>query len=129
MDIQRSCFKQWMWWDAAQTLGSWVMWYFVDDNPFFPQPHIFSSETWDEVHWWNPGAGWADDKPRYYRKGAGPVPFPTAQRFCGNPDWYLTGAPANALPLTRLPNGRPVCCTAPGSYSRDYSLDFDVLRY
>lgn len=104
-----------MWWDAAQTIGSHVRWYFVDDAPFAPFPHVFSSENWDMVHWFDDGAGEADDQTQPYDKGAPPTPFaPVVQPGdvpCGPPDWWLNGAPSDAPPEVWL-NGIPECCHA-----------------
>jgi hypothetical protein len=117
-----------MWWDNAQTVGSMVRWYFADDAPFLPFPHRFATEIYDKVHWWQPGAGVDSTQEYTYDKGAPPPWNPSARRFCGRPEWYTYGCPSDAPPAPRLPNGAPGCCFGPGSYSIDFSRDFDVLR-
>lgn len=104
-----------MWWDAAQTVGSFVRWYFADDAPFIPFPHQYTREIYDEVHWFNGGPGEADNRLQPYDKGAPPAPFYGAAkkgtRPCGPELWWQNGAPADAAPLTWL-NGVPICCPA-----------------
>lgn len=96
MDLLRSCKRKWMWWDEGQTRGSWVRWYFVDGAKPLPFPHRFSSEWWDEVHWYNGGAGEDDATEYVYDKGAPPHPRPPGIRPCGPADWWANGAPSNA---------------------------------
>jgi hypothetical protein len=115
MDVRRSCSKAFMFWDAAQTRGSRVRWFFVDGAPFFPGPHQFTSEIWDQVHWGNPGPGETDKLPQPYDRGAPPSPFFPAppkegDALCAPLEWFRDGAPSDAPPLKWL-NYVPACCT------------------
>lgn len=115
-----------MWWDAEQTIGSWVRWYKTPPGtPWLPFPHRFSSETWDQVHWYNGGAGEDDATNSIYDKGALPSPPPLALQPCGPADWWLNGCPSDAPPASGS------CCTPAGlrgAYSRAYSMAWDRLR-
>lgn len=126
MDVLRTCYKQWLWFDEAQTVGNWVRWYFVDDAPFLPIPHIYTSETWDEVHWSNVGPGFAWNVNRIYDKGAPPSPLPPAIHYCGQDDWWVNGAPSDA-PALPVVDGIPKCCAAGlvGAYNSAYSFAWD----
>lgn len=114
MDVMRTCKTKQVFWDAAKTRSSEIIWYRVpDDTPFFPGPHVFSDERYDTVHWWNPGAGEDDDVGYDWYSGAPPVNFqPTAP--CGDLDWFANGAPSDAPALPRDKMGFPVCCPGGG---------------
>lgn len=113
MDLLRTCYTHKVFWDDAKTLSSTIIWYRCSDNAaWFPFPHVFSSERYDTVHWFNDGAG--EDEltgPSYYN-GVPPARF-TGQAFCGDPDWYL-GAPSDAPGLDLDENGWPICCNVEG---------------
>jgi hypothetical protein len=118
-----------MWWDDAQTVGSYVRWYFVDGNDFIPFPHRYCSEIWDRVHWFNDQAGEADDLPQPYDKGAPPVPAPPGVHVCGPEEWWRDGAPSDAPPLAIAAGVQP-CCVAGlvGPYDLSYAPVFDRVR-
>ena len=109
MDLLRTCYRHRVYWDDAKTRSSQIIWYrAADDALWFPHPHVFSSERYDTVHWWNDGAGEDELTGPTYSKGAPPGPF-LGQSFCGPAEWYL-GAPSNAPPLARDLFGLPACC-------------------
>jgi hypothetical protein len=118
-----------MWWDAAQTIGSFVRWYFVDGAPFLPFPHGFTSENWDPVHWGNPDFGEAWDRLQPYDKGAPPSPAPFGVKYCGPVEWWQEGAPSDAAPLV-WSGGIPVCCSTGlvGPYDASFSYAYDRVR-
>lgn len=113
MDVLRVCKTHRVYWDNAKTRSSLIVWYRVsDETPFFPGPHVFSSETYDTCHWWNPGAGEDDQSPPAWYDGADPVGFtPTVP--CGSLDWFANGAPSDAPAIPRDVDGFPACCGAP----------------
>lgn len=117
-----------MWWDAAQTIGSTVRWFFVDESDFLPFPHAYSSEIWDPVHWINPGIGEAWNLNQDYTNGHLPDPVPSDANYCGPPDWWLNGCPSDAPPLEWV-DGLPECCTpATGEYTFEYTTEYDRCR-
>lgn len=129
MDVRRSCCIHRCYWDDAQTLASDIIWYFVpDDRPFFPGEQIFTSEIWDPVHWFTPGAGEDPLSPPRYYNGAAPGPFKGNGHVCGNRDWFGTGCPSDAPPIPRRADGLPACCFGRGAYSTAYSDAFDTFR-
>jgi len=129
MDVRRSCGVDWMWFDAAKTVGNWVRWYWVDDHPFLPVPHSFASEIWDEVHWMDPEVGIPWNNSPTYDKGAPPFPEPPALGYCGEDDWWANGQPSDAPPTVRV-DGQSVCCGAGlrGPYDLSYASSYDRVR-
>lgn len=110
MDVLRVCKTHKVFWDAARTRSSTIIWYRVPDTtPFFPGPHCFSSETYDTCHWFNPGAGEDYETGPTWYDGSPPASF-SATSFCGEPEWFADGAPSNAPPLPRDAAGLPACC-------------------
>jgi hypothetical protein len=109
-----------------------IMWYWApDDAIFFPGEQRFSSETWDDVHWWTDGAGEDPLSVREYTKGMMPVPFKGDGRFCGRKEWFADGAPSDAPPIPRGAGGWPQCCfnrPLTGAYALAYSSAWDVIR-
>lgn len=129
MDSLRRCKTHRVYWDNERTRYSTIIWYFVpDDTPFFDGEHIFSSETWDPVHWWTPGAG--EDyltKPSYYN-GAPLGPFRGDGHVCGQKSWFRDGCPSDAPAIPRRADGLPACCFGSGAYSSAFSDDWDTFR-
>jgi hypothetical protein len=115
MDLLRTCYTHKVFWDNSKTRSSKIIWYRASDNAdFFPYPHVFSSERYDTIHWFNDGAGEDELSGPTYYKGMPPARF-TGQNFCGDPSWFL-GAPSDAPPLELDENGWPVCCNIEESY-------------
>lgn len=115
MDVLRTCYSHKVFWDDAKTRSSTIIWYRASDNAeWFPYPHVFSSERYDTVHWFCPGAGEDELSPPSYFNGVPPARF-TGQQFCGEPDWFL-GAPSDAPGLDLDAAGWPLCCHVEGGY-------------
>lgn len=124
----RVCKRKWMWFDEAKTLGGYVNWYWAPKGSKpLPFPTRFTSETWDTVHWWNPGAGEDDMSLSTYSKGALPGPF-KGLSFCGRPEWFQDGCPSDAPPLPKNADGLPACCFGRGAYSSAFSDAWDTIR-
>lgn len=113
-------------------MGDWISYYFVPDtSPFLPFENRFTSEIWDDVHWWGEGAGEAWDRAQPWYSGRLPGPFVGGGRFCGRADWFADGCPSDAPPVPRTPGGLAACCFAgplTGAYDLEYSKAFDRLR-
>lgn len=118
-----------VYWDAAKTKSSTIIWYPVPDGtPFLPFRNRFTAEIWDPIHWYDDGAGEDDATGRTYYNGAALGPFKGGGHFCGEPPWFEHGSPSDAPPLPRTPDGLPACCFGRGAYSSAFSIGFDVLR-
>lgn len=119
-----------MYFDNARTVAGEVDWFFSPPGAeFFPFPIIYTSETWDPVHWFCEGAGEDYATGSSYLPGTMPFPF-KGKSFCGPEDWWRNGCPSNAPPVTRLLNGLPTCClgNVHGAYSIAHSPSWDELR-
>jgi hypothetical protein len=131
-DMLRSCYTSFMWFDAAQTVGQAVQWYWCPDGALpLDVPNSFTSQVWDEVHWYNPAAGEDAFVPKVYSKGMLPGPFTGKGGVCGQLDWFAEGSPPDAPPLPRTTGGLPSCCFGgdlAGAYDLEYSSAWDRLR-
>ena len=110
-DFLRSCKTHKVYWDEARSKTSNIIWYFADPGAkLLPVPNLFSSETWDQCHWYGGpiGEDW-NANPQYYN-GKSPGNFP-GLKPCGPLSWFTHGVPSNATPLVHAPDGLPSCCT------------------
>ena len=132
MDLLRVCHQQTVYWDQARTKKSTIIWYWCEpDAKIFPGPNLFTSETWDTVHWYGGpiGEDWASE--RAYYKGNAPGPFTGQGAFCGQLDWFANGCPSDAPPIPRTDGGLARCCFPGGlrgAYYLSYSSAWDRLR-
>jgi hypothetical protein len=127
-DILRHGKRKWVWYDAERTLGGYIRWFKAPPGAkVLPVPHNFGSETWDPVHWFNPGIGEDDNSGYTWDNGALLHPY-KGLRFCGKPEWWLNGCPSNTPPLTYNSTGMPTCCGRRGAYDDAYSESWDVFR-
>lgn len=111
MDVLRSCKRHKVFWDNAKTKSSEVIWYWAEPGAeFLRSPNLFTSETWDTVHWYCPGAGEDDlSNPTYYN-GLNQWGFAGQGKVCGDLSWFAEGCPSDAPPLPRNADGSPACC-------------------
>jgi hypothetical protein len=110
MDLLRACKVHTVYWDAARTLKSELVWYWCEPGAKpFPGPQRFSSETWDYTHWAAGGAGEDDETGSTYYSGK-PPGTPASKTFCGPAEWFADGCPSDAPPLERNAANLPVCC-------------------
>lgn len=127
-DLLRVPKKHRMYFDNAKTVFSDVVWYPSPPGAeTFPFPILFTSETWDDVHWFCPGAGEDDRTPSSWYNGKMPGPF-KGTHFCGKPEWWQNGCPSDAPLIPNNAAGLPVCCFAEGAYSTAYEEAWDVFR-
>jgi hypothetical protein len=77
----------------------WVRWYVVPDcTPFFPYSSVFHEGVWENTHadyGQYDGIGPIGFFPRKWDPG---LPPPSPSDFAGEPEWYVTGIPANLVP-------------------------------
>jgi hypothetical protein len=128
VDVLRHGYKHKMYWDAAKTMSSDVIWYKAPDGAkAFPGISTFGSEIYDGVHWWNPGAGEDDASKSSWYNSAIPGPF-KGQHFCGDPEWWQDGCPTDAPLIPVNSAGLPACCFGRGAYSSAFSKAWDVFK-
>jgi hypothetical protein len=117
-----------MWFDNEKTRGAWVTWYWAPEGSKpLSFPTLYTSETWDGVHWFCPGAGEDDQSNPVFYNGTAPGPF-KGKSFCGKQEWFENGCPSDAPPLPQNAQGLPKCCFGRGAYSDAYSGGWDVFR-
>lgn len=111
MDMGRACYVSTMQFDEAGTINRGVKWYFCEPTATpFPTPHLFGSSNWQDPRRQGVGLGEQWDSLFTFQSGVVPFYAPGNGAFCGNVDWYSTGVPSSAPPLTLRPDGSPTCC-------------------